>query len=62
MRLCYSIVMFMALLMLVSGLSLMAGCGKKGPLYHPIEAQQTDARKTTETDKTKKSPAPTTRP
>lgn len=40
MRLCYSIVMFMALLMLVSGLSLISGCGKKGPLYHPPQTQQ----------------------
>jgi len=40
MRLCYSVVMFMALLMLASGISLISGCGKKGALYHPAEAQQ----------------------
>lgn len=41
MRLCYSLLMFMALLMLISGASLVAGCGKKGPLYHPAEGQHT---------------------
>ena len=40
MRLCYSIVMFMALIMLTSGVSLIAACGQKGPLYHPSEVQQ----------------------
>ena len=40
MRLCYSLVMFMALLALVSGVSLISGCGKKGPLYQPVEPQQ----------------------
>ena len=52
MRLCYSLVTCMALLMLVSGVSLISGCGQKGPLYHPIEAQpQVDKDKTKRTDK-----------
>lgn len=40
MRLCYSIVTFMALLMLLSGVSLISACGQKGALYHPAEVQQ----------------------
>lgn len=55
MRLCYSIVTFMALLMLVSGFGLVSGCGQKGALYHPTEAQQQ-----TDKDKTKKTTSKTT--
>ena len=51
MRLCYSIVTVMALLMLTAGLSVIAGCGKKGPLYHPDTIQQ-------QADKDKKSGKP----
>jgi len=55
MRLCYSIVMFMALLMLISGVSLISACGKKGLLYHPVEAQQAPGKKNTVTNQNKKS-------
>ena len=52
MRLCYSIVMFMALIMLTAGLTVIAGCGKKGPLYHPDDVQQsTEKNKKTENKK-----------
>lgn len=57
MRLCYSIVLFMSLVMLTSGLGLIAGCGKKGALYLPAEpVQQTkkQAAKKSSTDKTQK--------
>lgn len=58
MRLRYSLVMSMALLMLASGASLVAACGKKGPLYHPAEAgQQADKEKTKKTS-TKPAPQP----
>lgn len=53
MRLCYSLVMFMALLMLVSGVSLISGCGQKGPLYLPTEAQKQAPKNKSEQDKTK---------
>ena len=52
MRLCYSLVMFMSLIMLGSGISLLAACGQKGPLYLPSEVQQ-------QADKDKKSPGKT---
>lgn len=39
MRLCYSLIMLMALLMLGSALSLLSGCGKKGALYHPPDPE-----------------------
>ena len=56
MRLCYSLVMFMALIMLSAGFTVIAGCGKKGPLYQPSEVQQqADKAKKTST-KTKPSP------
>ena len=54
MRLCYSLVMFMALIMLTSGLSLIAACGKKGPLYHPSEVQQQVDKKKSDEEKNKK--------
>ena len=44
MRLCYSIVTFMALIMLTVGISVISGCGKKGPLYHPAEVQAQKAK------------------
>lgn len=58
MRLCYSIVMFVALLVLLSGVSLVSACGQKGALYHPAEVQQqTDKDKTKKTTpKTKQQP------
>ena len=55
MRLCYSIVLFMSLVMLSSGIGLIAGCGQKGALYLPAEpAQQAkkQAAKKSSTDKT----------
>ncbi len=60
MRLCYSLVMFMALLMLVSGASLLSGCGKKGPLYHPpaTETPADKAKAKAKADKTKPNPTP----
>lgn len=39
MRLCYSLLVFMSLLVLISAASLVAGCGKKGALYIPTEPQ-----------------------
>ena len=59
MRLCYSLVMFMALLALVSGVSLISGCGKKGPLYHPGEAQQQTEKKDAAAKAKQKTPTQT---
>ncbi|MDH5446795.1 MAG: lipoprotein [Gammaproteobacteria bacterium] len=51
MRLCYSIVMFMALIMLTSGISLLAGCGQKGALYLPAEPAPASVKQTKKTNK-----------
>lgn len=50
MRLYYPSIMFMALLILASGVSLIAGCGQKGALYHSPEVNQmTDKDKAKQT-------------
>ena len=61
MRLCYSLVLFMALIMLTAGISVISGCGKKGVLYLPSEAQQKEQQKKAQAAK-KQTPTTTTTP
>lgn len=60
MRLCYSIVMSMALIMLVTGAGVISGCGKKGALYIPSEPQQQAARKKAQAEQRQKASSTTT--
>jgi len=43
--------MFMALIMLTSGISLLAGCGQKGALYLPAEPAPASVKQTKKTNK-----------
>ena len=58
MRLCYTLVTCMALLMLASGTSLLTGCGKKGLLYHPPATETPADRDKAKAEKSKPKPTP----
>lgn len=45
MRLCYSILMSMALIMLLNSAFLLGGCGQKGALYLPPDPAAIEAEK-----------------
>ncbi|MDH5180469.1 MAG: lipoprotein [Gammaproteobacteria bacterium] len=60
MRLCYSILLTMMLIMLTSAATLLAGCGQKGPLFLPAPAA-TGKSTTTGPDATNTDPKETTK-